>query len=115
MAHSTPSQIHVAHPLARSAEIDLGIVFCSLAAIAATLTTGNGAATWRNIVFPPIVMALALVTMRRVVAEIRMFARTAADGRRGASVAGVVVALVAMVVVAPMLLIMPFAFLGALT
>ena len=86
-----------------------------MSAIVATFATGNGAPTWRNIVFPPIVMLLALVTLRLVVAEIRLFARTAADGRRARSVAALVVALVAMVFVVPMLLIMPWVFLGALT
>ena len=115
MAHTTPSQTQVAHPLVRSAEIDFGIVFFALAAIAATFATGNGAPTWRNIVFPPIVMMLALITLRLVIAEIRLFSRTAAEEPRGRSVAAIVVALIAMVLVAPMLLIMPWIFLGALT
>jgi hypothetical protein len=116
MAHPTSSHPHVAHPLVRSAEIDFGIVILTLAAIALSFATGQGVADWRNIVFPPIVVALALTGLWLVVAEIREFARTAGDsGHRGRSVAGVVVALVAMVLLAPMVLIMPFVFLGAVT
>jgi hypothetical protein len=116
MAHPTPSPTHAAHPLVRSAEIDLGIVGMTLAAITLTFATGQGVANWRNIVFPPNVMVLATLTLFLVVAEIRAFARTAGDEpHRGRSVAAVLVALVATVVVAPMLLIMPFVFLGAIT
>ena len=84
---------------------------------AATLSfaTGQAVANWRNIVFPPIVMVLAAVTIALVVAEIRYFRRTAGDvTHRASALVEVAVALIAMVIVGPMLLIMPFVFFGAI-
>lgn len=115
MAHTTTTQTHVAHPLARAAGIDAAIVLFAVAAAALSFATGQGVANWRNIVFPPIVMALAAVTMALVVAEIRFFRRTAGDvTHRAPALVEVALALIAMVVVAPMLLIMPFVFFGAI-
>ena len=104
-----------AHPLARSAALDAGIVAFSVLAVLLSFATGQAVANWHNIVFPPIVMVLAAITIVLVAAEIRQFARTAGEsGHRVTALSEVVVALIAMVVVGPMLLIMPFVFLGAI-
>lgn len=115
MAHTTTTHAHATHPLARAAGIDAAIVTCTVAAAALSFATGQGAANWRNIVFPPLVMLIAAITMALVVAEIRYFRRTAGEvTHRGSALVEVAVALIAMVVVGPMLLIMPFVFFGAL-
>ena len=115
MAHTTTTQAHVTHPLARAAGIDAAIVLFTVAAATLSFATGQGVANWRNIVFPPVVIALAAVTMILVIAEIRYFRRTAGEvTHRAPALIEVAVALIAMVVVGPMLLIMPFVFFGAI-
>jgi hypothetical protein len=116
MAHTTTSSTHVAHPLARAAGFDLGIVVFTVGAVLVSFGTGQGAATWQNIALPPIVMVLAAVALWFAFVEIRHFWRTAAETEhRGSALFEVVVALIAMVVAGPMLLLMPWIFLGALT
>jgi hypothetical protein len=115
MAHTTTTQAHVTHPLARAAGIDAAIVLFAVAAATLSFATGQGVANWRNIVFPPLVMLLGIMTIALAVAEIRYFRRTAGDvTHRASALVEVAVALIAMVVVGPMLLIMPFVFFGAL-
>ena len=115
MAHTTTTPTHAAHPLARAAGIDVAIVFFAVAAATLSFATGQGVANWRNIVFPPLVMVLAAVTIALVVAEIRYFRRTAGEvTHRAPALVEIAIALIAMVVVGPMLLIMPFVFFGAI-
>ena len=60
-------------------------------------------------------MMFAAVTIALVVAEIRYFRRTAGDvTHRASALVEVAVALIAMVIAGPMLLIMPFVFFGAI-
>jgi hypothetical protein len=106
----------VHHPLVRAAGIDLAVVFFGVAAAVLTFFTGNGAPRWHNAVFAPIVFMLAAITVRLVIAEIRVLWPAIPDSdHRGRGVAELLVALVALVVVGPMLLIMPFLFAGAIT
>jgi hypothetical protein len=115
MAHTTTTQAHATHPLARAAGIDAAIVICTVAAATLSFATGQGVANWRNLVFPPLVVLLAAVTLTLVAAEIRAFRRTATQvSHKASALAEVAVALVAMVVVGPMLVIMPFVFFGAM-
>ena len=115
MTHPTTTSTHVAHPLARAAGLDVAIVIFTIAAATLSFATGQGVANWRNIVFPPIVMLLAAVAMVLVFFEIRLFRRTAAETtHHGSAMLEVMVALIAMVVAGPMLLIMPFVFFGAI-
>ena len=93
----------------------MAIVAFTAAAALLSFATGQGVADWHNIVFPPIVMAVAAIAMLLIVSEVRLFVRTAADStHRGSALLEVVVALSAAVVVGPMLLIMPFVFLGGI-
>ena len=102
--------------LGRAAGIDIGIVMFGVAAVILSFFTGQRVANWHNIVFPPVVFVLAAVTMRLVVAELRTMMRVAPQStHHGEVIAAIGVALVSMVVVGPMLLIMPFIFLGAVT
>ena len=115
MAHPTTTHRPVAHPLARAAGLDAAIVICTVAAATLSFATGQGVPDWRNIVFAPLVVLLAVVTMALVLAEIRYFRRIAEQTtHRGSALAEVAVALVAMVAVAPMIVIMPFVFFGAI-
>ena len=115
MAHTTTTRTHAAHPLARAAGIDAAIVMCTVAAATLSFATGQGVPDWRNIVFAPLVMLVAVATIALTVAEIRYFHRTAGDvTNRTTAVIEVAVAMIAMVIVAPMLLIMPFVFFGAI-
>ena len=114
MAHTTTTQTHVTHPLARAAGLDISIVVFTVAAAVLSFGTGQGVANWHNIVFPPIVMMLAGIAVWLCFAEIRLFWKTAGETtHRGSALAEVVVALAAMIVAGPMLLVMPFVFLGA--
>lgn len=116
MAQPTTTRTHAAHSLARAAGIDAAIVFFAVAAATLSFATGQHVANWRNIVFPPLVMLLAAIALLLVFAEIRLFHRTGADsGHPASALLEVGVALVAMVIVGPMLLIMPFVFFGAIT
>jgi hypothetical protein len=102
--------------LGRAAGIDLGIVVFGVTAVILSFMTGQRVATWHNAAIAPVVFLLAAITMRLVVAELRTLMRVLPETpHRGEAIAALVVALVAMVVVGPMLLIMPFVFLGAVT
>jgi hypothetical protein len=112
---TTTSTSPHAHPLARAFGIDTALVLFSLGAVVLSFGTGQGVPNWHNIVFPPLVMLLAGVALLLAVAEIRLFRRTASQTEhRLSTLLEVVVALCAIVVVGPMLVIMPFVFLGAL-
>ena len=117
MTHTPTSQAHpVHHPLLRAAEIDTAIAFFGLSAVTLTFLLGNGVPAWRNAVVSVIVFALAAVTMALVVAEWRTLKPAVPDStHKGAGVGELVFAIVAAVAVGPMLLIMPFVFLGAVT
>lgn len=115
MAHTTSPQTHAAHPLARAAGLDLGIVAFTIGAVLVSFGTGQGADRWQNIALPPIVMVLAAVALWFAFLEIRFFWRTASETtHQRSALVEVVIALIAMVVAGPMLLLMPFIFLGAL-
>jgi len=115
MAHTATTQTHAAHPLARAAGIDAAIVTCTVAAATLSFATGQGVPNWRNLVFAPLVMLIAAGTIALTIAEIRYFRRTAGDvTNRTTAVVEVAIALISMVIVAPMLLIMPFVFFGAI-
>jgi hypothetical protein len=104
-----------AHPIARAAGIDTAIVGFTAAAAVLSFATGQGVANWHNIVFPPIIMVVAAIAMLLIVSEVRLFVRTAAAStHRASALLEVVIALSAGVVVGPMLVIMPFVFLGAI-
>lgn len=114
MAHQAP--VRPPTTLRRAAGIDVGIIAFGVTAVILSFFTGQRVANWHNIVFPPIVFLLAAITMRLVVAELRTLFRVMPETtHRGEAVAAVGVALVSMVIVGPMLLIMPFIFLGAVT
>ena len=117
MGHTPTSTIHpVHHPLARAAGIDIAIAFFGLSAVTATFMLGNGEAAWRNAVGSATAFILAAITMTLVYAEWRMLKPAVPNsGHPVAGVAELMVAIVAAVVVGPILLIMPFIFLGALT
>jgi hypothetical protein len=116
MAHiSSPLDHPAHHPLARAAGIDLAIVTLSVGAVVLTFLTGNGEPRWQNLVFAPAVILLAAVVIRLIAAEIREFRRHAADsGHPLEAIASILVPLVAMIVVAPLVLLMPFVFFGAM-
>ena len=115
MAHTTTTHIHATHPLARAAGLDVAIVIFTIAAATLSFATGQGEANWRNIAFPPLVVLMVAVTIALVVAEIRYFRRTAAEvTHRGYALVEVAIALIATVIVGPMILIMPFVFFGAI-
>jgi hypothetical protein len=114
MAQQT--SVRPASTLGRAAGIDVGIVVFGVTAVVLSFMTGQRVETWHNAAIAPIVFVLAAVTMRLVVAELRTLMRVMPETpHRGEAVAALAVALVAMVVVGPMLLIMPFVFLGAVT
>ena len=115
MAHTRPTELHVTHPLARAAGVDVAIVIFAIAAATLTFATGQGVPRWHNLVFAPLVIALAAVVMLLSYVELRMFVRQVrTTAHPVTAVAEVIVPLVAMVVAGPMLLIMPFIFLGAI-
>jgi anti-sigma-K factor RskA len=117
MGHTTTLTAHpVHHPLARAAGIDVAIVFFALCAITTTFFLGNGASAWRNAIGSAVVFVLAAITMALCYAEWRMLKPAVPDSdHKVAGVSELLVAIVAAVVVGPMLLIMPFIFLGAIT
>lgn len=116
MAHTQPTGIHVTHPLARAAGVDAAIVVFAIAAAIFTFGTGQGEPAWHNLLFAPIVMVFAGIALLLSYVEIRMFIRNAkTTTRRATAVAEVIVPFIAMIVVGPMLLIMPFIFFGAMT
>jgi hypothetical protein len=99
--------------LRRALEIDLGIIAVSLVSIVLAFQTGD-APRWHNIVFPPIAFALALLTLRMAWAEIKemrpLDVHTTAH-HTGAMVGAGVAAFVAFLAI-PVILFMPFVFLG---
>lgn len=100
--------------LGRAAGIDVAMVVFAVSAVFFSFFTGHDVATWRNIVFAPIVFLLAAFTVWLVVAEMRTLMRVMPETlHRGEAVFALGVAIVCFVVVGPMLLIMPFIFLGA--
>lgn len=100
--------------LGRAAGIDVAMVVFAIGAVFFSFFTGHDVPIWRNIVFPPIVMMLAALTMWLVVAEMRTLMRVMPETlHRGEAVIALGVAVVCFVVVGPMLVIMPFIFLGA--
>ncbi|HET6816035.1 MAG TPA: hypothetical protein VFH66_02260 [Mycobacteriales bacterium] len=115
MAHPQTSQAHPAnHPLFRAAGIDVTAVIFVFGAAALTFLIGNGAARWVNAVVSATVWLLALIAVALLGTELRQLWRNGPDDRHpGGSAAAVVVSIALMCIVVPMLLIMPFVFLGA--
>jgi hypothetical protein len=101
--------------LTRAAGIDIAMLVFGGAAVVLSFLTGQGADRWQNLVFPPVVMVLAVITLRLVLAEIRALVPVLPDHpHKGEAVTALGVAIVMTVVVGPMLLIMPFIFFAAL-
>ena len=117
MTQTPTSPAHpVHHPLLRAAGIDTAIAFFGLSAVALSFLLGNGVPDWRNAVVSVVVFGLAAITMALVVVEWRTLRRAVPDStHKVAGVGELLFAVVAAVVVGPMLLIMPFVFLGAVT
>jgi len=116
MAYTQPTSTYATHPIARAFGVDAAIVIFTIAAATLSFGTGQGASTWQNLVFAPLVVLLASVAVLLSYVGIRMFARTArTTSHPVTAVAEVLVPLAAMVIAGPMLLLMPFIFLGAMT
>ena len=114
---TTPSHNHPVRPvtLARVVGIDIAMVATGVTAIVLTFLTGQGADRWQNIVFPPLVMVFAAITLRLVLVEVRALLPVLPDyPHKGEALTALGVAIVMTVVVGPMLLIMPFIFFAAL-
>ena len=112
---SRPAEISHPTSLARAAGIDAAMLLFGIGAALVSFLTGNGEPQWHNLLFAPIVFALAAVTMRLVLAEIRALLPVLPEtAHKGEAIAALVVAIVMTVVVGPMLLIMPFVFFGAI-
>ena len=114
---TTPSHNHPPRTLTltRAVGIDVAMVATGVVAIVLTFLTGQGVDRWQNIVFPPLVMVFAAVTLRLVLAEVRALLPILPDyPHKGEALTAMGVAIVMTVVVGPMLLIMPFIFFAAL-
>lgn len=99
--------------LRRAVEIDAGIVVVALGAILLAFQTGQ-VARWQNVVFAPLAFALALVTERMVWAEVkemRWVDLRDTPHHTGAVIAAAVAVFFAFLAV-PVILFMPFVFLG---
>ncbi|HET7309792.1 MAG TPA: hypothetical protein VFJ17_00540 [Mycobacteriales bacterium] len=116
MTHTQTSQAHPAnHPLFRAAGIDLAALAFVGGAAVLTLFLGNGSAQWVNGLVSATVWVLALIAVALLGGELRQLWRNGPDEKHlGSSAAAVVVVVALMCVVVPMVLIMPFMFLGAL-
>jgi membrane-bound metal-dependent hydrolase YbcI (DUF457 family) len=112
---SRPAEI--VHPvsLARAAGIDAAVLLFGTAAALVSFLMGNGEPRWHNLVFAPVVFVLAAITMRLVLAEVRALVPVLPEtSHKGEAIAALMVAIVMTVVVAPMLLIVPFVFFGSI-
>ena len=114
---TTTSHNHPPRPLTltRAIGIDTAMVAAGVTAAALTFLTGQGADRWQNLVFPPLVMVFAAITLRLVLAEVRALLPVLPDyPRKGEAFTALGVAIAMTVIVAPMLLIMPFIWFAAL-
>jgi hypothetical protein len=112
-----PSHNHAprALTLTRAVGIDIAMFAIGGAALVLSFLTGQGADRWQNLVFAPVVMVLAAVTLRLVLAEVRALLPVLPDHpHKGEALTALGFAIVMTVVVGPMLLIMPFIFFAAL-
>ena len=101
--------------LTRAIGIDVAMLATGVTATVLTFLTGQGVDRWQNIVFPPLVMVLAAITLRLVLAEVRALIPVLPDHpHKGEALTALGFAIVMTVVVGPMLLIMPFIFFAAL-
>lgn len=116
MTQTPTSQAHPAnHPLFRAAGIDIAAVAFGATAAVLTLFIGNGTADWVNAVVSATVWVLALIAVALLVTELLQLWRSGPDERHlGSSALAVIVALALLCILVPMLLIMPFVFLGAI-
>ena len=113
---SVPSHNHPTRPITLTRAIGIDVAMLATGVTAATLTflTGQGVDRWQNLVFPPLVMVFAAITLRLVLAEVRALIPVLPDyPRKGEAVTALLVAIVMAVIVGPMLLIMPFIFFSA--
>jgi hypothetical protein len=111
--HNNPTSR--AASLSRAAGIDLAMVLFGGGAIVLTFLTGQGVPRWHNLVFAPIVVILAAITARLVVAEVRELVPVLGETRhKGEAFAALGVAIAFGVMVVPMLAFMPFIFFAAL-
>ena len=111
-SHNHPPR---AATLVRAAEIDVAMLVFGAGAVIVSFLTGQGAPRWHNLVFAPLVILLAAVTLRLVLAEIRaLWPVLPETPHKGQALTALGVAIAMTVVVGPMLLIMPFIFFGAL-
>ena len=112
---SRPADIARPVSLSRAAGIDAAVVLFGAGAALVSFLIGNGEQQWHNLVFSPIVFVLAAITMRLVLAEFRALLPVLPETtHKGEAITALVVAIVMTVVVAPMLVIMPFVFFGSL-
>jgi hypothetical protein len=105
------------HPFstARAVGIDVAMLLFGGGAIVCTFATGQDVARWQNLVFAPLVMVFAAVTLMLAIAELRTLGSEMPPTRHpGELVAARVIALAMCVVVVPMLAIMPFVFFASL-
>lgn len=117
MGHTPTSTVHpVHHPLARAAGIDIAAFAFVVGAVVLTMLIGNGSADWVNAVVSAAVWLLALIAVALLGTELRQLWRSGPDEHHlGSSALTVVVDLALLCVVVPMLFIMPFVFLGAVS
>lgn len=101
--------------LTRAIGIDIAMLATGVTAAALTFLTGQGVDRWQNLVFPPLVMVFAAITLRLVLAEVRALIPVLPDyPRKGEALTALGVAIAMTVIVGPMQLIMPFIFFAAL-
>lgn len=110
-----PSDAPRSASLVRAAGIDLAMLLFGAGAIITSFLTGQGVARWHNLVFPPIVLVFAAITMRLVLAEVRALWPVLPETQhKGEALTALGVAIAMTVIVGPMLVIMPFIFFAAL-
>ena len=116
MTQTPTSQAHLAHhPLRRAAGIDVAALAFVVVAALLTFFIGNGSARWVNAVVSAAVWALALVAVLLMRTELLHLWRSGPDEKHLVGSATAVVVTIGMLcIVVPMLVIMPFVFIGAL-
>lgn len=111
---SHPADVHP-FSTARAVGIDVAMLMFGAAAIICTFATGQDVVRWQNLVFAPLVMLFAAITLWLAIAELRTLGSEMPPTRHpGELIAARVIAIAMCVVVAPMLLIMPFIWVTAL-
>jgi membrane-bound metal-dependent hydrolase YbcI (DUF457 family) len=101
--------------LGRVVGVDVALVVVTVAAVLLSFLTGQDVPRWRNLVFAPVVFLLAALALRLVVAEVRAVRPVLpVTSHKGEALAALGVAIAAVVVVLPMVVIMPIMFLTGL-